>query len=149
MNTQADVQGFLAEKTWAMAGISRNAQAFSSSVFKDLTSKGFRILAVNPGADSIGSVPCYPSLSALPEKVGGVLLFTPPSETEKVVREAAALGIRKLWIQQGAESEAALRFCRENGLAAVSGQCILMFAPPLGFHGLHRWFWKLFGKIPA
>jgi predicted CoA-binding protein len=148
MNTQADVLGFLGEKTLAMAGLSRDEKAFSNMAFKDLTSKGYRIFPVNPSAKSIGGERCYTSLSALPEKVGGVLLFTPPAQTEKVMREGAAMGIRRFWIQQGAESKAALSFCRENDLKAVSGQCILMFAEPATFHKFHRWIWKIFGKLP-
>ena len=149
MNTQQDVQDFLAQKTLAIAGISRNPQAFSARAFKDLVQKGYKVIPVNPNAESIEGQKCYSSVKKLPEKVGGVLIFTPPSETEKVVREAAAAGIRRIWIQQGAQSEGALRFCRENGLPAVSGQCILMFAEPVAsFHGFHRWVKGLFGRLP-
>jgi predicted CoA-binding protein len=87
-------------------------------------------------------------LSVLPEPVGGVLIVVPPAETEKVVRDAAQVGIRRVWMQQGAESETAIRFCEENGISAVHGECILMFAQPAGFHRLHRWVWGLLGKLP-
>ncbi len=148
MNTLDDVQGFLAEKTLAIAGISRDEKSFSRSAYRDLRAKGYRVLAVNPNAAEIAGEKCYPTLSALPEKVGGVILFTQPAQTEKVVREAESLGIKRVWIQQGAESDAALQFCRDKGLAAVSGQCILMFPEPAGFHGVHRWFKRLFGGLP-
>ena len=104
---------------------------------------------MNPNAENIGGEKCYPSVAALPEKVGGVLVFTPPSQTEKVVREAAAAGIRRIWIQQGAQSDAAIEFCRQKGLEAVSGQCILMFVEPVAsFHGFHKWVKGLFGRLP-
>jgi predicted CoA-binding protein len=149
MNTMKDVQGFVAEKTLAVAGLSRNAQSFSARTHEELKKKGYRLFPVNPNAESIGGEKCYPSVAALPEKVGGVLLFTPPSQTEKVVREAAAAGIRRIWIQQGAQSDAAVEFCRQKGLEAVSGQCILMFAEPVAsFHGVHKWFKGLFGRLP-
>jgi predicted CoA-binding protein len=65
------------------------------------------------------------------------------------VRDAAAAGIRRVWMQQGAESEAAIRFCAENGISAVHGECILMFAEPAAFyHRMHRWVWGLLGKLP-
>ena len=72
MNTKQDVQGFVSQKTIAMAGLSRDAKAMSASMKKELESKGYRILAVNPSAASIGGEPCYPNLASLPEKVGGV-----------------------------------------------------------------------------
>jgi len=149
MNTRQDVEGFLAQKVLAVAGVSRNSQSFGAKAFKELSGKGYKVFPVNPNAESIQGEKCYPSLAKLPEKVGGVLVFTPPSATEKVVREAAAAGISRVWIQQGAQSPEALAFCREKNLAAVSGQCILMFAEPVAsIHGFHRWVKKLFGGLP-
>ncbi|OHD74753.1 MAG: hypothetical protein A2177_10265 [Spirochaetes bacterium RBG_13_68_11] len=104
---------------------------------------------VNPNATTIGGEKCYPSVGALSGKVGGVLVFTPPAHTEKVVREAVAAGIRRIWIQQGAASPAALRFCADNKLPAVTKQCILMYAEPVAsFHAFHRWVKRLFGGLP-
>ena len=73
----------------------------------------------------------------------------PPAETEKVVHEIAEVGIPRVWMQQGAESEDAIRFCEEHGIRVVAGECILMFAEPAEFaHRLHRWIWGLLGKLP-
>jgi len=149
VNTRQDIEGFLAQKSLAVAGVSRDPRSFSATAFKELSGKGYRLFAVNPNADSLHGQKCYPSLAALPEKVGGVLVFTPPAVTETVVKEAAAAGIGRIWIQQGAQSPAALALCREKNLAAVSGQCILMFAEPVSsIHGVHRWVKKLFGGLP-
>ena len=149
MNTRQDIQDFLSQKTIAMAGASRDAKSFSAIASRELKAKGYRVLPVNPSAASIGGETCYPSLSALPEKVGGVLVFTNPSQTEKVVRDAAAQGINRVWLQQGTQSEESVAFCLQNGMQVVSGKCILMFAEPVGaFHGVHRWFARLFGQVP-
>jgi len=78
-----------------------------------------------------------------------VLVRTGPAHTEQVVRDAAAAGVRRVWIQQGAQSDAAVRFCAGNGLSAVTRQCILMFAEPVSsIHAFHRWVKKLFGGMP-
>jgi hypothetical protein len=139
----------VAQKTLAVVGASRDPQSFSGRAYDELKGKGYKLYPVNPNAETVGGDKCYSSVSALPEKVGGALLFTKPGVTETVVREAAAAGIRRLWIQQGAQDEASLRFCKEQKLEAVSGQCILMFAEPVAsFHGFHRWLKKLFGGIP-
>ncbi|MDI6780023.1 MAG: CoA-binding protein, partial [Bacteroidota bacterium] len=83
------------------------------------------------------------------EKVSGVLVITKPTETERIVREANSLGIKHIWIQQGAESEASINFCNEKSINCVSGECILMFAEPTAFlHRVHRWVWGVFGKLP-
>ncbi len=82
-------------------------------------------------------------------EVGGVILVVPPGQTEKLVREAAAIGIRRVWMQQGAESDDAIRFCEENGISVIHGECILMFARPVdSLHRVHRWVSAMLGKLP-
>ena len=149
MTTQASVEGFLAEKTLAIAGVKRNGTGFGNVVVKDLTGKGYEILPVHPSADGIGGVPCSPSLAELPKQVGGLVLVVQPEQTEKLVREAKDAGIGRIWMQQGAESAEAIRFCEENGIDVVHGQCVMMFAQPTGIHRFHRWLNGVFGKLPT
>ena len=150
MTSKAAVDDFLAQRTLAVVGVSREGKGFGNMAHKELKDKGYRVFPVNPNAESIGDERCYPSLGALPEPVGGVLVVVPPAQTEQVVRDAATAGIGRVWMQQGAESEAAIRFCEGNGISAVHGECILMFAEPMGFgHRLHRWVWGLLGKLPG
>jgi predicted CoA-binding protein len=149
VNTRQDIQGFVAQKTLAIVGMSRSPQSFSAIAAKELKTRGYELRFVNPNAPEIQGNKCYPGLGALPEKVSAALLVTPPAATEQALREAVEAGATYLWIQQGAESKAALAFCQEKNLSAVSGHCILMFAEPVGgFHKVHRWFKNLFGRIP-
>jgi uncharacterized protein len=149
MNTRQNIQDFIAQKAVAVVGMSRASRSFSVNAARELRSKGYRIYPVNPNATEIQGAQCYPSVGALPEKVGGALFVTPPAATERALREAVEAGVLHVWIQQGAESQEALAFCREKNLSAVSGHCILMFAEPVGsFHRVHRWFMNLFGGLP-
>lgn len=150
MNTKQEIEEFLALRKIAIAGVSRDPNAFSVRVYDELARKGYRLYPVNPKAKRIGKVSCFPTLSLLPESVEGVLLFTPPSETAAVVEEAAVLGIKHIWIQQGAESEQAISACTTHYLRAVTHHCILMFAEPVGaIHRVHRWFRTLCRPIPS
>jgi len=150
MNAKQDIQEFMAQKTLAVAGASRDESSFSARTMKELKARGYRLLPVNPNAQSIGGEKCWPDLASLPEKVGGVLVLTKPEVTEKIVRDAAAAGITRVWIQQGAQSDAAIAACREKGMTAVWGRCVNMFAEPVGsLHGVHRWFAKVFGALPT
>jgi predicted CoA-binding protein len=149
MTNQSAVNDFLAQRTLAVVGVSRSGKKFGNTIFRELKAKGYKLYPVNPNAESVEGERCYPSLSALPEPVDGVLIVVPPAETERVVHEAAAAGIRRVWMQQGAQSEAAVRFCAENGISAVAGECVLMFAEPSAFyHQMHRWVWGVLGKLP-
>jgi predicted CoA-binding protein len=149
MTTRSAVTDFLDRRKLAIVGVSRNGQKFGNSAYKELKAKGYQIYPVHPHADTIEGDPCYPNLKALPEPVDGVLIVVPPQETEKVVQDAAEAGIRHVWMQQGADSAAAIRFCEERGINVVHGECILMFAEPTAFfHRFHRCVWGLLGRLP-
>ena len=149
MTTKSAVDDFVRQQKLAVVGASRKAGKFGNWAYRELKARGYRLYPVNPHAETIEGDRCYASLKALPETVGGVLIVVPPGETEQVVREAAAAGIPRVWMQQGAESPAAIRFCKENHISAVHGECILMFAEPVvSFHRLHRWVWRILGKLP-
>lgn len=149
ITSRAAVDEFLSQRVLAVAGVSKNKKKFGNAIFRELRAKGYRLLPVNPNAADIDGEKCYSSLRELPEKVDGVIIVTPSAETEKVVNDAVASGIRRVWIQQGAETGEAIRLGREKGLSVVHGECILMFAEPAAFpHSAHRWIWRLLGKLP-
>jgi len=149
MTSKAVIDDFLAQGTLALAGVSRSGKKFGNAVLKDLSTKGYQIIPVHPEAEEIGGVRCYPSLAELPTEVGGLVLVVPPARTETLVKEAYESGIRRIWMQQGAESEEAIRYCHERDMSVVHGQCIMMFADPRGVHKFHRWLRGLFGTLPA
>ena len=149
MTSKAAVEDFLAQRTLAVVGASRDDNKFGSKVYKDLLAKGYQTYPINPNAETIEGQPCYSSLIALPEAVDGIVVVVPPRVTEKVVQEAAEVGVPRVWMQQGSESREAIRLCEENGISVVYGECILMFAEPAEFyHRAHRWVWGLLGKLP-
>lgn len=148
MTTRTSVDEFLAQETLALAGLSRSGKGFGNAVLRDLSGKGYEILPVHPEADEVAGVRCYRSLAELPKPVGGLVLVVPPPQTEILVTQALEAGIRRVWMQQGAESEAAIRYCRDNGIEAIHGECIMMFAEPRGLHRAHRWLRGLLGKLP-
>jgi len=149
MSSKAAIDDFIAQPVLAVAGASRDGKKFGNMVYRELKSKGYHVLAVNPNATTVEGDPAYPSLGALPEKVGGVVIITPPAVTEKLVQEAARAGITRVWMQQGAESPAAIQFCQQNGITLVSGECIMMYQPnPAFFHNVHKFFKELGGGKP-
>lgn len=149
MTTLASIEGFLAQKTLAIAGVSRSGKGFGNAVIKDLTGKGYEVYPVHPEATEVSGIPCFRSVADLPKEVGGLVLVVPPEQTEKLVREAKNAGIQRVWMQQGAESPGAIRYCKENGIDAVHGECVMMFAQPTGVHRFHRWVNGFFGKLPS
>lgn len=149
MTLRRVINDFLSHRTLAVVGVSRSGKKFGNVVYKTLKVKGYHVIPVNSHADTVEGDRCYPSLSVLPEKVDGVVLVVPPRETERIVQEIAAKRIPHVWMQQGSESEEAIRYCQEHGINVVYGECVLMFAEPVkSFHWLHLWARKLVGRFP-
>lgn len=149
MTSRAAVDDFLAQKDLALVGVSRSGKKFGNMALRELLANGYRVFPVHPEAETVQGVRCYRSIRDLPASVGGLLVVVPPPQTEVVVREAAAVGIRRVWMQLGSSSQTAVEFCTDNGIEAVHGECILMFlrkGPVL--HRIHHWLWGLLGKLP-
>jgi len=142
------IESFLAEKKLALVGASSKSGKFGNAVLKELSSLGYEIYVVHPHAQSIQGHSCYGSLEALPDDIGGMINVVPPDQTETLVQEAYAKGINKIWMQQGSESEPAVKYCLDHSIKVIHGECILMFAEPKGLHKFHHWLWGVLGKLP-
>jgi predicted CoA-binding protein len=147
--TQEDVRRFLASRHLAVVGVSRSGHKFGNTAYRELKAKGYRLTPVHPDAPVIEGDRAARSLQELPEPVDGVLVVVPPPATAAVVRDAAAAGIRQVWLQQGAESPDAIEFCEAHGIRVIANQCILMFAEPAAwYHRAHRWVHAAIGRCP-
>lgn len=148
MTNRATIEDFVSQQKIAVVGVSHTGKKFGNLAFRELKAKGYRVFPVNANAERIGDETCYSTVAALPEPVDGVLVVVPPIETDRVVRDARAAGINRIWMQQGSESATAIRYCQENGMAVIHGECILMYVQPVvSVHRLHRWVWRLVGKL--
>jgi predicted CoA-binding protein len=121
------IDAFFAGDSFAVVGASADRRKFGNKVLRAYLQAERRVYAVNPTADEVEGQPCYRDLAALPERVHGVSIVTPPKVTESIVEQAAELGISHLWMQPGAESPKAIERAAELGLTVIhSGPCALV-----------------------
>ena len=137
---------FVAEKRIAVVGVSRT-RGFGNMAFKALRQKGYDVYPVNANADEVEGVRCYRRLADVPGPPPAVVAVVPPAETEKLVADCVRLGVKRLWMQQGSESEAAIRAAELAGLSVVHHACVLMYARPTGVHRWHAAWQRLVGRL--
>lgn len=111
---------------FAVVGASRDPQKYGHRVYSDLKNAGYRVYPVNPNAQEVLGDKCYPSLEELPASPDVVVTVVPPHITERMVEECRRLGVRKVWMQPGSESERAIEYCERNNIAVVHGVCIMV-----------------------
>lgn len=85
------------------------------------------VIPVNPNVKEIEGIPTVARLADIPDRTSlAVSVVTPPAVSEKIVQEAAQLGIKHVWLQPGAESPAAIAYAETNGIELVHDTCVLM-----------------------
>ncbi len=122
----SEMTAMLNADTYAVVGASRDPAKYGFLVYKAVKAAGKTVWPVNPSAAEVNGDLCYPSLDALPGVPTVAVLIVPPAVSESVVEDCARLGIKNIWMQPGAESEAAVAACQASGIAVVSGGPCLM-----------------------
>jgi predicted CoA-binding protein len=121
------ISDFVHRRTWAVVGASQDRSKFGNRVFRSLRDAGYIVFPVNPKGGMLEGAQVYPSLAELPEPPEVVDMVVPPAVTEQVVEEAHRLGLTRIWMQPGAESEAAIAYCHEHGIEVVHDACAMVW----------------------
>jgi predicted CoA-binding protein len=123
----ARIEQFLTGKVFAVAGASNDRAKYGNKVLRCYQQAGRKVFAIHPREKSVEGAPAFASLRELPERIDGLSIVTPPAVTEKLVEEAAAAGVKRLWMQPGAESPAAIARAQQLGLDVIAGgPCLLV-----------------------
>jgi len=127
MSVSERIQSFLAADAFAVVGASVDRSKYGNKVLRCYQQHGRSVYPINARAAEVEGLKAYPTLAALPEKVRAISVITPPAITEQVVRDAATAGVTHIWMQPGAESEAAIREAEALGMAVIAGgPCLLV-----------------------
>ena len=127
MDVNERIQDFLAGQVYAVAGASTDRAKYGNKVLRCYLQHGRRAYAVNPNETEVEGAPCVPNVASLPEPVHGLSIITPPPVTERIVEQAHAAGITRIWMQPGAESPRAIQRCKDLGLSLIAnGPCVLV-----------------------
>ena len=117
----------------AVVGASKSPDKEAFTVPQYLQRNGFRIIPVNPTADSIHGEKAFPALGAIPEdiakKVEVVEVFRPSEELTQVAAQVVEMKKRTghpyvFWAQQGIENEEAKGILGAAGVDYVMDACM-------------------------
>jgi len=117
---------FIAQKRFAIVGATDDTKKYGHQTFKNLRSRGYEVYPVNPRLKALEGTKCYPSLADIPVKVDVVDFVVPPTVTEEILKQCKRLGLDRIWLQPGSESEAAIAFCHKNNLKVVHDVCVML-----------------------
>jgi predicted CoA-binding protein len=129
---RAAIRGLLTTKPRiAVVGASPNPTRPSHGVLVDLLGLGFDCVPVNPSADEVAGVRCYPALAEAVAATGPVDIvdvFRLPPACPVHAREAVTVGAKVLWLQLGIASREAGEISHAAGLQVVMNKCLAVEA---------------------
>jgi len=132
MTIEKQIEQFLLSPVFAVIGASINRDKYGNKVLRCYQQNDRPVIPVNPKEKQIEGINCVASVADLPAEVESISVITPPEITKKIVKQAAAKGIKNIWMQPGAESPAAVQYCVEQGINIIAdGSCLLVV---LGYH---------------
>lgn len=127
MSNANQIEKFLSASVFGVVGASSRRHKFGNKILRCYLENNLRAIPVHPAEKVIEGIDCVASVSDLPDDVKSISIITPPQITEKVVKLALEKGIKNIWMQPGAESEAAIALCRDSGVEPIyGGTCLLV-----------------------
>jgi len=120
------IKEFMDQKRFAVVGATDNPDKYGNRIVKNLRDRGYEVYPVNPKLEKVEGLRCYPSIVEVPVRVDVVDFVVPPKATEEILKHCKDLGLDRIWLQPGSESEAAIAFCQNNNLKVVHSVCVML-----------------------
>jgi predicted CoA-binding protein len=154
MASKRAIDSFLTCRRIAVVGVSHDPKDFSRAVFRAFVERGYDAVPVNAAGGQIEGCRAASRVGDVQPPPEAAFLMTPSAATGQVVRECADAGVKRVWMHRGAGpgavSPEAVTLCRERGIEVVDGECPFMFLQGTSwFHGVHRFFRRLGGRLPS
>ncbi len=110
--------------TIAVVGLSPNPARPSFRVARAMQGHGYRIVPVRPLVQEVLGETAYADLESIPFKVDMVDVFRASEHVPAIVESCIALGIQRLWLQDGVIHEKAAQRAQAAGITVVMDRCI-------------------------
>ncbi|MBS0371566.1 MAG: CoA-binding protein [Proteobacteria bacterium] len=111
-------------KTIAVVGLSPRPDRPSHRVAKGMQGFGYRIVPVRPAVAEVLGEKAYPHLSDIPHPIDLVDVFRSADQIDPIVDECIAMGVKRLWLQDGVINEKAAERARAAGITVVMDRCV-------------------------
>ncbi len=120
------IETFFNSEAFGVVGASEDRSKYGNKVLRCYLQNRKTAIPVNPKVASVEGIATVAAVSDLPDNVKSISIITPPAVTEKVVEAALARGITSIWMQPGAESDAAIERCTAAGINLIADHSCLL-----------------------
>ena len=94
----ATLDAIFEPRSVAVIGASRVPRSIGRELLGNLIQFGFNgpVFPVNPNADAVGSIPCYPTVESIPHEVDLAVIVVPAARVPDVARACGRKGVKGL-----------------------------------------------------
>ena len=119
-------QALMDAKTIAVVGLDTRTWRTAHQIARYLQDAGYRIYPVwfQQEADEVLGEKAYARIQDIPEQVDLVDVFVRSTQTDPVIDDAIAAGVKALWLQVGVINEEAAARAAAAGMTVVMDRCI-------------------------
>lgn len=106
-------------KTVAVIGASNHREKFGNRAVRAYHAEGYRVIPIHPSEPVIEGLQAFKSVLDVPGPIDVASFYVPPEVGERLIADVVAKGIREVWLNPGAESDALIERTRELGARPV------------------------------
>ena len=110
----------------AIVGASNNPNKYGYKIYKNLTSKDYKVTPVNPNQINIEGVKTIAKVELMNEKPDIIDFAVPPPIALSEARRLDENGYNNFWFQPGSESDELLEYLTKSDLNYLVNECIMV-----------------------
>lgn len=126
MNDPVSARLKLPDPLIAVVGATDHPAKYGGKIYRDLKTKGYRVVPVNPGRATVDGDIAFASVGDLPEPPDIINVVVPPSRTLLLLDQIAEMEDVAVWIQPGAADDAVRDRVNELGISVLIDACIIL-----------------------
>lgn len=103
----------------AVVGASADRHKFGNKALRAFRAQGYTVIPINPHETVVEGERAYASVLDYPGEIDEATVYVPPMVGVGVMGELARKGIKKVWLNPGADAPAVIASARAAGLRLV------------------------------
>lgn len=111
--------------TVAVIGASANRSKFGNKALRAFHHRGYTVVPINPNADVVEGQRAYATVLDYPDPIDEATVYVPPDIGRQVIDQIATKGIKKVWLNPGADARPVVERARSLGLNTIVACSIL------------------------
>jgi predicted CoA-binding protein len=109
----------------AIIGASTDRRKFGNKAVRAFRAQGYRVVPINPHAAEVEGLRAFATVLDYPGPIDEASMYLPPEVGLLVLDEIASKGIRKVWLNPGADRSDVVARARALGLEPIVACSIL------------------------